>query len=59
MIGFLNSLANLLELVKSFAVNQVLRDSGYNFDACKEQAMALLLENNFCLKEIMIYKEKM
>ena len=68
-IGFLNSLdniseANLLELFRSFAVNQVLREAGitadhcYNFNACKEQAMALLLENNFCLEEIIFYEGK-
>ena len=50
--------ANLLELFTSFAVNKVLREveiTTYNFCACKEKVLALLLENNFSLKKIWVY----
>ena len=54
---------NMIELFKSIAVNQVLTSvkitvpyCPYFKDCCEEKVLALLLENNFSLKEIWLYQ---
>ena len=52
-----------MELFKSFAVNEVLKDvviTGGNlqhFDSCKERVLELLLENNFSIKTMWVFQK--